>query len=156
MSISHVGKSNWRKSVYVPINPNKYKGGQQIITRSTWEYRFCRFLDLNESVIEWMSEQPLIPYQNPNTGTVWNYHPDFTIRIKTQDGVKTQMIEIKPKKQTRPPITEGKRKKTVIYEALAWRLNTAKWAAAKSYCDQHGWEFKILTEDDIFVKSFRG
>ena len=72
------------------------------------------------------------------------------ISIKTQNGIKTQMIEIKPKKQTMQPTTEGKRQKTILYEALAWRLNSAKWHAAKAYCDSHGWEFKILTEKELF------
>jgi hypothetical protein len=151
MSITHVGKSKWRKGVYKPFNPHKYKGGDAIIFRSQWEFRVMRWLDLSENVIEWISEQPLIPYLNPNTGTVWQYHPDFLVRVKTQTGMKTQLIEIKPKKQTIPPVvTEGKRRKTILTEMATWNMNKAKWKAAKSYCDSHGWEFKILTEDDIF------
>ena len=151
MSISHIGKSKWRKGIYKPHNPNKYKGSSLPMFRSQWECRFMRFLDFNPSVIEWISEEPLIPYLNPNTGTVWQYHPDMVIRLQTQSGIKTQMIEIKPKKSTIPPITEGKRSKTIIYEAMAWRQNCAKWAAARQYCSQHGWEFKILTEKELFA-----
>jgi hypothetical protein len=152
MSRSHVGKSKWRKSVYTPLNPEKYKGSAQIITRSQWEYRFCRFLDLNENIVAWVSEQPLVPYHNPNTNTTWNYHPDFVIQIKTPSGIKTQMIEIKPKKQTVPPVaSSGKRKSTILHESMTWKMNCAKWEAAKIYCKQRGWEFKILTEDNIFA-----
>jgi len=150
MSNSHISNKKWKKNIYKPINIGKYKGSKLPVTRSTWEYRFCRFLDMNPNILEWISEEPLIPYMNPNTGTRWNYHPDFTISIKTQNGIKTQMIEIKPKKQTMQPTTEGKRQKTILYEALAWRLNSAKWHAAKAYCDSHGWEFKILTEKELF------
>ena len=96
-------------------------------------------------------EKPLYTYLNPNTGTVWNYHPDFLIRIKTQSGIEIQMIEIKPKKQTIQPVfSNGKRKSTMLKEAQTWAMNQAKWKNAKDYCDQRGWKFKILTEDDIF------
>lgn len=147
----HLTNKKWRKSIYVPINPMKYKGNAQIITRSAWEYRFCRFLDTNENVLEWISEQPLIPYMNPNTNTVWNYHPDFLIKIKTNNGIKVQMIEIKPKKQTIPPITKGKKQKTILYEAQTWVQNCAKWNAARKFCETRGWEFKIMTENELFA-----
>jgi hypothetical protein len=151
MSISHIGKSKWRKGVYKPINPQKYKGCDVIIFRSQWEYRFMRWLDLSPNVIEWISEQPLIPYINPNTNTVWQYHPDFLINVKTKTGTKIQLIEIKPYKQTIPPtITEGKRRTTILKEAQTWAQNNEKWKAAKLYCDHRGWEFKILTENEIF------
>jgi len=151
MSKTHIQNKKWKKNIYKPLNSSKYKGGCKIITRSTWEYRFCRFLDLNENVISWISEQPLIPYINPNTNTQWNYHPDFVIKVKTISGLKTQMIEIKPKKQTLPPvITEGKRKSTIIKEQMMWNMNKAKWTAAKKYCQSRGWEFVVLTEDNLF------
>jgi hypothetical protein len=150
MSSTHIGRSKWRKSIYQPHNPGKYKGSKFPVVRSEWERRFARFLDFNASVLEWTSEEPAIPYMNPNTGTQWNYYPDFLIKIKTQTGIEVQLIEIKPKKQTFQPITEGKRQKTIIHEALTWRMNTAKWAAARSYCESRGWKFKILTEDNLF------
>lgn len=141
----------WRQGIYNPINTNKYKGDSFPIFRSAWEARMMRFLDLNENVIEWVSEQPLVPYLNPNTNTVWNYHPDFVIKIKSSNGIKIQMIEIKPKKQTMPPVmTESKRKNTFIKEMMAWNMNVAKWKNAKEYCKQKGWEFIILTEDQLF------
>jgi hypothetical protein len=31
-----------------------------------------------------------------------------------------------------------------------WIINNAKWEAAKQYCLDRGWEFKILTEQEIF------
>jgi hypothetical protein len=33
-----------------------------------------------------------------------------------------------------------------------WVVNKAKWEAAKRVSDAKGWEFKILTEDDLFKK----
>jgi hypothetical protein len=29
-------------------------------------------------------------------------------------------------------------------------VNTAKWEAAKRFCEKHNIEFKILTEEEIF------
>lgn len=151
MSKSHIARSGWRKGVYNPINPEKYKGGKAIIFRSQWEFRMMRYLDLSTNVLEWISEEPLIPYMNPNTGTVWQYHPDFLIKVKTPSGYKIQLIEIKPYKQTIPPVlSDGKRRTTMLREAQTWDQNKAKWHAAKAYCDSHGWEFKILTEKELF------
>lgn len=149
MSITHTASKMWRKGIYAPTNPSKYKGSNAPVFRSQWEYRFMRFLDFNDSVLEWTSEEPLVPYHNPNTNTTWNYHPDFLIKIKTQTGVKIQMIEIKPKKQTMPPKTDGRRS-TVIRETMLWNMNQAKWSAAKKFCDMRNWEFKILTEKELF------
>ena len=62
------------------------------------------------------------------------------------------MLEVKPYKQTiAPKVTPGKRQKTILTEAQNWAVNKAKWAAAKNYCDSRGWEFKILTEKELFV-----
>ena len=62
MSNTHISNSKWKKGIYKPLNPHKYKGGDAIIFSSRWEYKMMRFLDLNENVLEWISERPLIPY----------------------------------------------------------------------------------------------
>jgi len=33
-----------------------------------------------------------------------------------------------------------------------WITNKAKWDAARRVSEAKGWEFKILTEDDLFRK----
>ena len=78
------------------------------------------------------------------------YWPDFIAEIKDSKGlVKTYMIEVKPKKQTMPPKKKGARNKTYINECMRYSINEAKWKTAKKVCDKEGWQFIILTEDDI-------
>lgn len=31
-----------------------------------------------------------------------------------------------------------------------WAVNQAKWASAKDYAKNRGWEFKIITEKDLY------
>ena len=54
------------KSRYYPEFPNKYKGNiNNIICRSSWERKMCRWCDLNENVLQWGSEEFSIPYLSP-------------------------------------------------------------------------------------------
>ena len=93
------------KSKYKPSYPSKYKGDpNNIICRSSWERKFCRYCDLNESVISWGSEEFWIPYLSPVDNRVHRYFPDFIMKIKENTGaIKTYVVEVKPKKQTVPP-----------------------------------------------------
>ena len=63
------------------------------------------------------------------------------------------VVEIKPKKETKmPPINPKKRTKSWAYSVKMWAINQAKWKAAKEYCDDRNYEFKIMTEDDLGIK----
>ena len=63
-----------------------------------------------------------------------------------------ELIEIKPYKQTiMPKATKGKHKRTLLTEAKTYAVNTAKWKAAKEYCDLRGIRFRIMTEKDLGV-----
>ena len=71
------------KGRYIPTNPKKYKGDpQNIIYRSLWERKFMVYCDTNDSVIEWGSEEVIIPYLSPWDGRMHRYFPDFYIKIK--------------------------------------------------------------------------
>ena len=51
------------KGKFHPKNPGKYRGNtSNIIYRSMWELRFMRYLDSHPHVIEWASEEIIIPY----------------------------------------------------------------------------------------------
>ena len=95
-----------KKSLFKPTKPRKYKGDvNNIICRSSWEAKFCNYCDINENIIEWGSEEFWIPYRSPLDNRVHRYFPDFLIKIKESTGIiKTYVIEVKPRKQTRPPI----------------------------------------------------
>jgi len=114
-----------------------------------WERRVCRYLDENINIIRWGSEELTIPYYSPVDRKMHRYFPDFIAEIKTSDNkINTYVIEVKPKKQTKPP---KKRKKTKSYikECMTYSINEAKWESAKKYCKNNGWDFIIITEDDI-------
>ena len=142
------------KSLFKPSHPKKYKGDPtNIICRSRWERRFCNWCDLNESILEWGSEEFWIPYRAPD-GKVRRYFPDFIIKVKENNGdVKTYVIEVKPKKQTRPPKKKKNVTKSYLYECKTYAVNQAKWKAANEWCEDRRIEFKIITERELGLPS---
>lgn len=142
------------KGFFKPINPQKYKGNPtQIIYRSSWECRVMSFLDNNPSIVQWSSEEIVIPYLSPIDRKVHRYFPDFYIKVKDKNGTIKEMIwEIKPKKQSIQPKKQSRITQRYINEVVTWGINEAKWKAAEEYCLDRGWQFKVLTEDDIGIK----
>ena len=135
------------KGKYHPTNRKKYRGDvNNIIYRSLWERKFMVYCDTNPDITEWGSEEIVIPYMSPLDKKRHRYFPDFY--IKTSNGDKF-IIEIKPKKYTKPPKKPAKTTKRFIYETQEWARNQAKWEAAESVCKRHGWKFMILTEEHI-------
>jgi len=142
------------KGRFYPSNPKKYKGdSRNIIYRSLWERKFMVYCDLNQNVLEWGSEEIIIPYKSPIDNRWHRYYPDFFIRVKEKSGsIKTYIIEIKPKKQVKEPKKNPTKKtKEWVNEVYTWGVNQAKWDAAKEFCEDKLWEFKILTEDDLGI-----
>lgn len=140
------------KGFFYPRNPEKYVGNlNKIIYRSSWEKDFMAWLDNNIKVVKWCSESIPIPYLKPTTGRVHKYYPDFYVEYFNHRNKLTQdIVEVKPEKQIRKPTTKGKSKKTQLYEAIQWSVNMAKWRSAKLFCDKYGFNFKVLSEKDIF------
>lgn len=141
------------KGKYQPSYPKKYKGDPtNIIYRSLWERKFCVYCDTNENILEWGSEELALPYRSPIDNKIHRYFPDFYIKVKESNGsIKKYLIEIKPKKQTIEPIPQKRKTKGYIYEVYEYAKNQAKWKAAKEFCEDRQWTFKILTEDDLGV-----
>ena len=117
------------KSKYKPSYPRKYKGNpDNIICRSSWERKFCKWCDLNENIMEWGSEEFWIPYVSPVDRRVHRYFPDFIIKVKESTGqIKTYVIEVKPKRQTMEPKKKSRVTKSYIYECKTYAVNQAKW-----------------------------
>ena len=66
------------KGKYYPLNPKKYKGNpSQVVYRSLWERKLMVYCDKNEKVLEWGSEEIIIPYMSPKDGRLHRYFPDF-------------------------------------------------------------------------------
>lgn len=142
------------KSKYKPSFPRKYKGDpNNIICRSSWERKFCRYCDLNEQVLEWGSEEFWIPYLSPVDNRVHRYFPDFIMKVRESSGqVKTYVIEVKPGKQTVPPKKPKRQTKSYLYECKTYAVNQAKWKAAVEFCKDHMIEFKVITEKELGIK----
>jgi TnsA endonuclease N terminal len=121
-----------------------------IIYRSTWEARVMDKLDKSDWCISWASEETIIPYVSPVDGKRHRYFPDFIVKYRNSQGqTKTMMIEVKPQKQVDPPKKQKRVTKRYITEVATYGVNQAKWAAAKEYCADRGWEFRVLTENDL-------
>tara|TARA_B100001996_G_scaffold209394_2_gene160663 strand:+ start:1340 stop:1780 length:441 start_codon:yes stop_codon:yes gene_type:complete len=143
------------KGKYRPINYKKYKGDPTNVTyRSLWERKFMIWCDKNPSVMEWGSEELVIPYISPVDQRGHRYFPDFYMKLKNVQGViERYIIEIKPKYQVvGPNKAKAKRTKRYLNEVKTFAVNRAKWKAAQNYCELRQMKFKILTEKELGIK----
>jgi hypothetical protein len=140
------------KGKFKPSFPEKYVGNpSSIIYRSLWELKFLKYCDTNENILEYASEELAIPYISPVDGKTHKYFPDVYIKVKEPDGsIKKYLIEIKPYKQTIAPPKPKRQTKGYIYEVYEYAKNQSKWEAAREYCKDRGWTFRILTENEIY------
>ena len=141
------------KGKYIPTNTKKYRGDpSQVIYRSLWERKLMVYCDRNNKVVEWGSEEVIIPYMSPKDGKLHRYFPDFYMKVKQSNGThKRFIIEVKPKAQCKEPVKNPKRRtKKWFNEVVTYAVNQAKWKSATEYCENQGMEFKVLTEDHLF------
>ena len=140
----------YTQGIYTCLNREKYTGSYPIIFRSGLELKVMRWFDNNSNVISWKSESNIIPYQGPD-GKIHRYFVDFMCEMKRTTGeVQKFLIEVKPDKQTLPPIqTPRQSVKTKLYESYNWAVNSKKWQAAEAWCEKKGMKFIILTEKHL-------
>ena len=138
---------------YYPSFPRKYKGDPtNIIYRSLWERKFMVYWDKNTKILEWGSEEIALPYISPHDSRVHRYFPDFYIKVQENTGkIKRYLIEVKPLKQTTKPKKPKRQTKGYIREAFEYARNQAKWKAAREYCADRMWEFKVITEKELDI-----
>ena len=138
---------------YYPSFPRKYKGDPtNIIYRSLWERKFMVYCDKNTKILEWGSEEIALPYISPHDSCVHRYFPDFYIKVQENTGkIKRYLIEVKPLKQTTKPKRPKRQTKGYIREAFEYARNQAKWKAAREYCADRMWEFKVITEKELDI-----
>lgn len=136
------------KGKYTPKNPRKYLGDISKITyRSSWEKFVMKWCDANPDVLYWGSEVTQIKYICGTDSEVHTYNVDFTIKFASG---KVFLVEVKPEKQTKPPVkSQGKSRKTVLTENLAFIKNQSKWKYAVKYAKDHGMEFVVWTENQL-------
>lgn len=137
--------AKYATGIFVPKNSEKYIGKHAPRYRSSWEMTLMMFFDNSKSVLNWASEAISIPYRHPFTGKVTIYVPDFfVVYIDNKNKQHAEVIEVKPRSQS--IMTEAKSKS----DQQAVIINTAKWQAAKAYCKQQGFFFRVITEQDIY------
>ena len=108
------------------------------------------YCDKNEKILEWGSEEIIIPYRSPKDGRVHRYFPDFYMKVRQRDGTnKKFVIEVKPKAQCVRPSKKGKHYGKYLREARRYAINESKWDAAREFCLDRGYKFRILTEDHL-------
>ena len=138
------------KGRFQPKNPKKYLGNPtNIIYRSSWELHLMMFLDSNNDVIGWGSEEVVIPYISPMDNRMHRYFPDMVVKKKNNEII---LIEVKPYQQTQEPKVPQKRTRTFLNEAATYLINQAKWKAAREYCADRKWTFQIITEKELYGK----
>ena len=142
------------KGKYKPLRPYKYKGNPTKVTyRSLWERKFMQYCDDNMNVLEWASEEMFVWYKSPVDNRAHRYFPDFYIKVRESTGViKKYIIEVKPKRQTKPPTKPKRQTRGYLREAFEYAKNKAKWKAANEWCLDRGYEFKVLTEKELGIK----
>lgn len=140
------------KGRYNIQKPEKYIGdSKNIIFRSSWELKFMKWCDHNSNVIEWGSEELVIPYRSPIDNRIHRYFVDFYIKVRTTSGIQKYLIEIKPSKFTKEPQIPQRKTKKFLQEVMNWGINQAKWKAANEFCLDHNWKFMILTEKELGI-----
>jgi hypothetical protein len=140
--------TRFRQGIFKPKNPKKCLN-KECIYRSGLELKFFIFCDNNPNILEWGSENFIVPYLDTVQKKNRKYYVDNYVKIKEGDNIKRYLVEIKPFKQTQEP-KEGKRKKsTILYEKVMYRNNQDKWNAARLFAKKSGMEFIILTEKEL-------
>lgn len=132
---------------YPVKDPQKYDGDyKKVFYRSLWERQVFKWCESNPQVIKWSSEETVIPYRCRTDNRVHRYFVD--VKIKMADGT-TYLVEIKPKKETTPPVKPSRQTKKYVTEVMTYVKNQSKWEAAEEYCMQRGWTFVVWTEDTL-------
>lgn len=146
-----MANNRYHQGFFKPKNPQKYKGDPtNIVYRSSWEARVMGMFDTHPEIVEWSSEEIIVPYFDESTQKYRRYFPDFI--FKKKNGI-TVMVEIKPFSQTQQP-SKRKNQKTATFlkEVLTYQTNKSKWKYAEEYCKKRGWEFLVVTEKELFGK----
>jgi hypothetical protein len=157
-SLKMVNKSQYYQGEFKPQNLGKclnVKTGKLPYARSSYEFRFFNWCDLNENITAWGSEIIEIPYLLESDQKLHRYYPDVYMELKDKTGIiKKYLIEIKPKKKLEVP-KQPKRKTRKALENYTYLIgeyvmNQSKWNQARKYCEMRNILFRIVTEDQLF------
>lgn len=135
------------KGRYTVKNKKKYRGdSSNVVYRSMWEKWCFKWCDENPNIKTWSSEEIVIPYLYDVDKRYHRYFMDLKI---TYTNNTTVLVEVKPEKQTKPPIYPGRKTKAYLSEGLEYVKNQNKWKAASEFAKDRGWQFQIWTEKHL-------
>ena len=157
--------TKYHQGIYKVVNRAKYMGNDNPIYKSSIEKRAFYYFDHNQNVMRWGYELMKVPYFFTVDQKWHNYYPDAYVELRSSNGeLKNLLVEIKPQSQNvwdsignivlpKPP----KRKTAKSWNNYQKRLleatkNVCKWEAAKKFCIERGWEFKIVTDQNLGMK----
>lgn len=162
--------SKYNQGVFMPVNVSKclnYNGkmgdNKPIHFRSSWEKILCNFCDAEVNVLEYGSEILKIKYFSNIDNKEHLYITDFIMTTRSKDGsIKKWVVEVKPNNQVanldefgnilmpEPPIKQNSKNLLKWQETCnVIRRNNEKWTAARRYCKEHGYIFKIISEKEL-------
>lgn len=167
---SRPNNSNYNQGNYIPKNKDKViklntEGG--VYFRSSWEKKIMTWLDHKDEIIKWGAECLKIPYQmthfDNGDAKIKNhvYYSDFYYEMRKSDGeLKQVVVEVKPQKEYNMvlALNEGKLKvpekgtkklKNFEYDLKMAYKNKQKWETMIKWCNQKGYDFIIITEENL-------
>lgn len=158
--------SEWNQGLFKPLHPEKCGNPTPPKYRSNYELVFMKYLDNNKLITFWSSELIKLEYRYTLDGKIHNYTPDFYIESKTTGGkIVKYIIEVKDTNETpmlnerneliapKQPVRKTMQSmKNYVTKLHTLERNRCKWLAAKEYCRQNGFIFKVITEQDLFNK----
>ena len=132
------------KGRYKPKNPSKYVGDvNNVVYRSMWERHVMKWCDERSDIVQWMSEELVIPYICETDNKPHRYFMDFVIQYKSG---RVVLVEVKPFKETkRPERKQGKSQRiagTILRSGL--RKNSPLWVSCRSHCDPRNHSKNLL------------
>lgn len=157
--------NKYKQGLFTPINKDKLlkannAGG--LYYRSGLEQKFMIYLDKNDNVIRWNSELIKVPYIKnvwdsklcEMTKSEHNYYPDFYYELKRSDGSISRVVaEVKPFSETLEPKLApnptAKQLKNFEYSLKMYSSNLDKWKTCIEYCKMKGFDFIIITEQNL-------
>ena len=112
---------------YIVQNKEKYVANlQECQYRSTWDLKYMKYLDTQPNVIEWGSENVIIPYYSPVEKKTRRYFVDFYVKVRTTTGeYKKYIVEVKPADQCKPPKKPKKQTQGYIKKLKSYIMNQA-------------------------------
>lgn len=167
---SKPSNSSYNSGNYIPKNKDKVlklntQGG--VYFRSSWEKKIMVWLDMKDEIIQWGAECLEIPYQMTHFDNgdakikSHRYYPDFFYRMRGADGILREVVvEVKPQKEYNMVIalTEGKlqvpekgtkKLKGFEYDLKMAYKNKSKWETMIEWCRKKGFDFIIITEENL-------